>query len=191
MKHPALKNLVLSAMFIAVGIVLPFFTGQIPEIGKMLLPMHLPVFLCGLICGWQYGLAVGAILPIMRSALFFAPPMFPNAVAMCFELAAYGAVAGFLYNRSKWQCIVALYRSLLAAMIAGRLVWGIAQGILLGLSGSGFTFAAFIAGAFTTAVPGIILQLVFIPAVMVALDRTGLLRFKKTQTCSSCSANNG
>lgn len=191
MKHPALKNLVLSAMFIAVGIVLPFFTGQIPEIGKMLLPMHLPVFLCGLICGWQYGLAVGAILPIMRSALFFAPPMFPTAVAMCFELAAYGAVAGFLYNRSKWQCIVALYRSLLAAMIAGRLVWGIAQGILLGLSGSGFTFAAFIAGAFTAAVPGIILQLVFIPAVMVALDRTGLVRFKKTQTCSSCSANNG
>lgn len=191
MKHPALKNLVLSAMFIAVGIVLPFFTGQIPEIGKMLLPMHLPVFLCGLICGWQYGLAVGAILPIMRSALFFAPPMFPTAVSMCFELAAYGAVAGFLYNRSKWQCIVALYRSLLAAMIAGRLVWGIAQGILLGLSGSGFTFAAFIAGAFTAAVPGIILQLVFIPAVMVALDRTGLVRFKKTQTCSSCSANNG
>ena len=100
MKHSALKNLVLSAMFLAIGIVLPFFTGQIPQIGKMLLPMHLPVFLCGLICGWQYGLAVGLILPVMRSSIFFMPAMFPTAIAMSFELAAYGAVAGFLSKRS-------------------------------------------------------------------------------------------
>lgn len=188
MKHSALKKLVLSAMFIAIGIVLPFFTGQIPEVGKMLLPMHLPVFFCGLICGWQYGLAVGLILPIMRSAMFTMPVMFPTAVAMGFELATYGAVAGFLYNRSKWQCIVALYRSLIIAMLAGRLVWGCVQAVLLGLSGSAFTFSAFIAGAFTTAIPGIILQLIFIPAVMVALDRTGLVHFKKAQS-APCSAN--
>ena len=188
MKHSALKNLVLSAMFIAIGIVLPFFTGQIPEVGKMLLPMHLPVFFCGLICGWQYGLAVGIILPVMRSAMFTMPVMFPTAVAMSFELATYGAVAGFLYNRSKWPCIVALYRSLIIAMLAGRLVWGCVQAILLGLSGSAFTFSAFMAGAFTTAIPGIILQLIFIPAVMVALDRTGLVHFKKAQS-APCSAN--
>ena len=69
MKHSALKNLVLSAMFLAIGIVLPFFTGQIPQIGKMLLPMHLPVFLCGLICGWQYGLAVGLAGYALRNIL--------------------------------------------------------------------------------------------------------------------------
>ena len=107
---------------------------------------------------------------------------------MSFELATYGAVAGFLYNRSKWQCIVALYRSLIIAMLAGRLVWGCVQAILLGLSGSAFTFSAFMAGAFTTAIPGIILQLIFIPAVMVALDRTGLVHFKKAQS-APCSAN--
>ena len=188
MKHSALKNLVLSAMFIAIGIVLPFFTGQIPEVGKMLLPMHLPVFFCGLICGWQYGLAVGIILPVMRSAMFTMPVMFPTAVPTSFELATYGAVAGFLYNRSKWQCIVALYRSLIIAMLAGRLVWGCVQAILLGLSGSAFTFSAFMAAALTTAIPGIILQLIFIPAVMVALDRTGLVHFKKAQS-APCSAN--
>lgn len=187
MKHSALKNLVLSAMFLTIGIVLPFFTGQIPQIGKMLLPMHLPVFLCGLICGWQYGLAVGLILPVMRSAIFFMPVMFPTAIAMSFELAAYGAVAGFLYNRSKWQCIIALYRSLFIAMLAGRLVWGCVQALLLGLSGSAFTLAAFFAGAFTNAVPGIILQLVFIPAVMVALDRTGLVRFRKAHSAEVCA----
>ena len=71
----SLKNLVLAAMFMAIGFVLPFLTGQIPQIGNMLLPMHLPVFLCGLICGWQYGLAVGFILPLIRSLVFGMPPM--------------------------------------------------------------------------------------------------------------------
>lgn len=74
MKHSPLKNqiydLVLAAMFLAIGIVLPFFTGQIPQIGSMLLPMHLPVFICGLICGWQYGLIIGFILPLLRMTLF-------------------------------------------------------------------------------------------------------------------------
>lgn len=187
MKNSALKKLVLSAMFLAIGIVLPFFTGQIPQIGKMLLPMHLPVFLCGLICGWQYGFAVGLVLPVMRSAMFTMPVMFPTAIAMSFELATYGAVAGFLYNRSKWQCIIALYRSLIIAMLAGRFVWGAVQAVLLGVSGNAFTLSAFFAGAFTTAIPGIILQLVFIPAVMVALDRTGLVRFRKAHSAEVCA----
>lgn len=187
MKNSALKKLVLSAMFLAIGIILPFFTGQIPQVGKMLLPMHLPVFFCGLICGWQYGLAVGLVLPVMRSAMFTMPVMFPTAIAMSFELAAYGAVAGFLYNRSKWQCIIALYRSLIIAMLAGRLVWGAVQAVLLGVSGNAFTLSAFFAGAFTTAIPGIILQLVFIPAVMVALDRTGLVRFRKAHKAEVCA----
>lgn len=176
-----IKNLTLSAMFMAIGIVLPFFTGQIPQIGNMLLPMHIPVFLCGLICGWQYGAAVGFILPLMRSVLFTMPRLFPNATAMAFELLTYGLVAGLLYSRSRWQCVIALYRSIIAAMVAGRIVWGAAQIILLGISGSAFTWKAFMAGAFLNAIPGIIVQLILIPAVMVALNRTGLVRFRKQQ----------
>lgn len=178
----SIKNLTLSAMFIAIGIVLPFFTGQIPRFGNMLLPMHLPVFLCGLICGWQYGAAVGFVLPLLRSSLFGMPVLFPSALSMAFELMTYGFVAGFLYNRSKWQCIVALYRSIITAMLAGRVVWGIVQIILLGISGSAFTWKAFMAGAFLNAIPGIALQLVMIPTIMVALNRTGLVKFRKHQT---------
>lgn len=174
-----LKNLTLAAMFLAAGLVLPFVTGQIPQIGSMLLPMHLPVLLCGLVCGWKYGLVVGFILPLMRSVLFGMPPMFPTAVAMAFEMAAYGALAGFFYGRSKWKCVVALYRALLAAMLGGRLVWGGAMVILMGLGGSGFTWAMFLSGAFLNAIPGIILQLIFIPVMMIALDRTGLVRFHR------------
>ena len=59
-----IQNLVLSAMLLAVGIVLPFFTGQIPKVGSMLLPMHLPVLVCGLVCGWQYRWIYSAIVSI-------------------------------------------------------------------------------------------------------------------------------
>ena len=177
------KNLTLSAMFIALGLTLPFLTGQIPEIGMMLLPMHIPVLLCGLICGWKYGAIVGFILPLMRSAVFGMPMLMPMAVSMAFELATYGFVIGLLYGISKWQCIVALYRCMIIAMIAGRIVWGIAMWALLmgGFVPWGFTLELFISGAFVGAIPGIILQLILIPTVMVALNRAGLVRFHKAR----------
>ena len=181
MKSKTIKNLTLSAMFLAIGLVLPLLTGQIQQIGNMLLPMHIPVFLCALICGWKYGLAVGIILPLLRSVTFGMPPLFPTAIAMSFELATYGFVAGFLYNRSRWQCVKALYRSMLIAMVAGRAVWGVVQIALLGMNGSAFTWQMFMAGAFLNAIPGIVLQLMLVPAIMVALDRAKLVPFKKTQ----------
>lgn len=173
-KH--IQNLVISAMLLAVGIVLPFFTGQIPQVGSMLLPMHLPVLVCGLVCGWQYGGLVGLVLPLLRYVLFGMPPM-PNGIAMSFELASYGAIAGFMYGHSRWKCIISLYRSLIAAMIGGRIVWGAVSVLLFGMTGGAFTWQMFIAGAFLNAIPGIVFQLVFIPALMVALNRTGLVRF--------------
>ena len=181
MKHTALKNLVLSALFMAIGLILPFFTGQIPAIGKMLLPMHIPILLCGLICGWQYGLGVGFVLPLLRSLLFTFPAMFPNAVSMAFELAVYGAVVGWLYTRSRWQCVRALYKSLIPAMLAGRLVWGGVMVVLMGISGSAFTWQLFIGGALLNALPGIALQLVLIPSVMVLFDRTKLVCFTRSE----------
>lgn len=175
MNKKIVSNITISAMFIALGIVLPIFTGQIPQIGKMLLPMHIPVFLCALICGWRYGAIVGFILPYMRYMIFGMPVLFPTGIAMSVELCTYGLVAGFLYNSSKWQCIIALYRSLIISMLAGRILWGITQIALLGLSGKAFTWQMFAAGAFFNAIPGIIIQLILIPVIMVALRKTGLV----------------
>ena len=174
-----IKNLVLSAMFIAIGIVLPFLTGQLQQIGNMMLPMPLPVLICGLICGWKYGGAVGFILPILRFAMFGRPPIFPIGAAMAFELAAYGIIAGWMYNHSRWQCIISLYRSLITAMIGGRLVWGVVRVLFTGVAGEAFTWQMFLSGALFTAIPGIIIQLIFIPALMVALDRTGMVHFRR------------
>lgn len=168
-----LKKLIYAALCLALCMVLPLLTGQIPEIGKRLSPMHIPVFLCGFLCGWPWGLAVGAIAPILRSFLFGMPALYPDAVVMLFELATYGAVAGILYRvlpRKPWSVFVAL----VIAMIAGRLVWGAAKWLLLGLSGTPFTLEMFLAGAVLNAIPGIILHIVLIPVIVLALNKAGL-----------------
>ena len=175
----AIRRLTLSAMFLAIGIILPFFTGQIQHVGNMLLPMHLPVFLCGMICGWRYGGAVGLILPLLRSLLFGMPPMYPNAVGMAVELEVYGIVAGFIYGKLKRQSPLTVYIALIPAMLIGRAVWGVSQIILLNVRQDAFTWQMFTAGAFFNAIPGIIIQLILIPSVMAVLHYTGVMKFRK------------
>ena len=162
-----LRNLILSAMFLTLAFVLPFITGQIPQIGAMLLPMHIPVLLCGFFCGAPWGLAVGFIAPLFRSVIFGMPPMFPTALCMAFELAAYGLVSGFMY-RLMPKNRVSVYAALICAMAMGRAIWGIAMFMCMG---GNFGLEAFIAGAVTSAVPGIILQLVLIPVLVIALQK--------------------
>ena len=169
--HKKLLKMILAALFLALAYVMPFLTGQIPEIGSMLCPMHIPVLLCGFICGWPWGVTVGFVAPLFRSLLTGGfPPMFPTAVCMAFELAAYGGVAGLMHRllpRKKPY----IYCSLLAAMIVGRIVWGAAMFVCMGVSGGTFTLAAFLAGAITNAIPGIILQIVLVPVLVMVIDR--------------------
>lgn len=178
MRDSSVRNIALAAMFIALGLVLPLLTGQIPQFGNMLLPMHLPVLLCGLICGPKIGLVVGFILPPLRYMVFGMPPIYPTGLAMAFELATYGLVAGFIYASSKRKTLGLVYSSLIISMILGRVVWGIAQTILLGLGGNTFGFKVFLTSGFINAIPGIILQLVLIPAIMMALEKSSLLKDK-------------
>ena len=163
-------KLVISAVCLALCMVLPFLTGQIPEIGSMLSPMHIPVLLCGFICGPAWAAVVGALAPLLRFALFSMPPLFPTGVAMCVELAAYGAVSGLMY-RALPRKPVSIYISLITAMLAGRVLWGIVRLALTGVTDSPFTWSAFIAGAFTQAVPGIILHIMLIPLIVLALEK--------------------
>lgn len=163
------KKIVYSALYLAMGIVLPLVTGQIKEIGDSLLPTHLVVLLCGYICGYKYGFIVGLILPFLRSFLFEMPPLYPNALWMSAELSTYGFMSGFLYNKFFNKQIWWLYLGLIVSMISGRIVWGIAKMILLGLSGKHFTFYAFLTGGFIDAFPGIIIQLIFIPVLIAQL----------------------
>ena len=169
-----IQKLVIAAVCLALCLVLPFLTGQIPEVGSMLCPMHIPALLCGFFCGWPWGLAVGFIAPILRSLTFGMPPMFPVAICMAFELAVYGLAAGVFYKlfpRKKGYT----YAALILAMILGRIVWGAAMFLCVGVGG-GFTLAAFFAGAITNAIPGILLQIVLIPVLVMILDNPKILK---------------
>jgi len=175
MKVSTVRKLVLSGFFIALGFVLPFLTGQIPEIGSRLLPMHIPVLICGFVCGWPYGLIVGFITPLLRSMLFTMPPMVPTAAAMAFELATYGLVAGLTYKLFPKKPAF-IYVDLIVSMICGRIVWGIASYFIYGFITKAFTWELFVAGAFLNAVPGIVIQIVLIPVIIMALSKARLLK---------------
>ena len=168
-KSPA-RDLVLAALFLALAFVLPMITGHVPQIGNMLCPTHFPVLLAGFVLGGPWGLALGFIAPLLRSLLFGMPPMFPIAISMAFEMAAYGAVSGWMYRKVP-HTLPMTYATLAAAMVAGRLVWGAVRFVLAGLSGSSFPFSAFLSGALLTAIPGIIAQLILIPLIVTALKK--------------------
>ena len=169
------NKLVLAALFLNIGLVLPFFTGNIPQFGAMLLPMHLPVLLCGIILGPRYGALVGLILPLTRFFMVGMPPLFPTAISMTFELAAYGLVIGILYARLP-KTVPCLYASLIGAMLVGRVVWAATRVVMMGLTDVVFSFELFLAGAFINAVPGIILQIVLVPTLVLALKKAGWQR---------------
>ena len=169
-KHKNLRQLILAAMFLTLALALPFLTGQIPQVGSALCPMHIPVLLCGFFCGPWYALAVGLVAPLLRFALFGMPPLMPTGIAMCLELATYGFVSGLLYKLLPGKKVFT-YVTLIAAMLAGRIIWGIARVILAGLAQSEFAWTAFLSGAFVNAVPGIILHILLIPVLVIALKR--------------------
>lgn len=169
-------KIILSALFLALAYVMPFFTGQIPEIGSMLCPLHIPIILCGFLCGWKYGLVIGLIAPLFRSLTLGMPPLFPNATCMSFELSIYGAVSGLMYNILPKKKLY-IYCSLFTAMIFGRIIWGIAMFICMGIKNSPFTFNAFLTGAITNAIPGIILQIIIIPILIIVVEKIKKAKF--------------
>ena len=167
------RKLTLSALFLALGLVLPLITGQIPQIGKMLLPMHIPVLLCGMVCGAPYGAVCGLLGPLLSSILTSMPTaaLMP---AMMVECAAYGLTTGLMLRLVRTGKTYAdLYLSLVAAMLVGRLVSGVTKALFF-MAGQ-YTLQAWIAASFVTALPGIVLQLAVVPSIVYYLMRAGLI----------------
>lgn len=164
---------ILSALFLALAYTLPFLTGQIPEIGSMLCPMHIPVLLCGYLCGWPWGFFVGLAAPLFRSLTLGMPILFPKALCMAIELAAYGALSGILHHvLPKKKAFI--YLSLIIAMIGGRLLYGISMFFCLG---GNYGFSVFLSGTVLEAIPGILLQIVLIPLIVIICEHSAF--FKK------------
>ena len=175
MRNTRLRKLLYAAMLMALGLLLPFLTGQNFQLGQMLSLMHIPVLLCGFICGWPWGLAVGFITPLLRSLIFSAPPMMPTAIAMAFELAVYGLLTGLLY-RALPKKNGFLYMTLIVSMVGGRVVWGAVSFFLYGFIDKAFTWQVFVSSVVLTSWPAILIQIALVPALLIALKRTKVLQ---------------
>lgn len=169
------KEMVLSAFFLALCLLLPFLTANNRELGNMLCLMHLPIFLAAYLIDYRWAMVVGFIAPILRSFIFGVPPMIPTALAMAFELLTYAFLAGVLYrafNKKVWG----IYVSLLISMVGGRVVTGIVKAIIMGASGSKLTFDVFLTTNVITTLPGIAIQIIVIPLIILTLRKVNLNR---------------
>lgn len=162
------KNIVLSGLFIALGLVVPMAFHQFGMGGQVFLPMHLPVLIAGLFLGPIEGFLVGMGSVVLSTVLTGMPPVFPMMPIMIVELAIYGLVAGILYKKMKQNIFV----SLISSMILGRIASAIVVYILIKFFGFKAPGAiTFVMGGVATALPGIAIQLVFVPLIVKTLER--------------------
>lgn len=176
-RKSGLYSLLVTAILLAVGIVLPFLTGNVQVLGQAISPLHIPVLICGLTCGWCWGMGLGIVLPLLRSVLFGMPPLVPVAIPMAFEMAAYGALCGLLYpmlskkmSKTCWAMLIAM----VIAMLAGRLVGGAAKAVVMGIQGNTYTFPAFVTAYFVNTPVGAVIHLIVVPLVVTALEKARL-----------------
>ena len=169
----SLRKLTYSALYLALAMVLPFLTGQIPNIGRMLSPLHIPALLCGFTVGWPWGLAVGFIAPLLRHLIFKMPPM-PGALFMAFEMAVYGALSGLLYRllpKKPWN----FYVTLIVSMAAGRVAWGLARSAFALINRESIPFRLILDSTVLSGIPGIVLHIVLIPLLVLTAEKAGLM----------------
>ena len=172
-KMSNVKKSIITAVCIALCYVIPLMFHGIQNAGNIFCPMHIPVFICGLICGWQYGLLCGIAGPALSSALSGMPPV-AILPSMMVELAAYGTAAGLMMKLVRTKSTYAdLYISLIIAIVCGRVLAGLAKALIF--ARGSYSMSAWIAGSVVTSWPGTVIQLVFIPTIVFALMKSHLI----------------
>lgn len=179
MKKNNVIDLAAAALCVALGILIPSVFHLFGQAGATFCPMHIPVIICGMVCGWKYGGLCGLIVPLLSFLIIGMPPIYPTGVSMMLELCAYGVLAGLLYKRFN------VFISLIGAMIGGRVIYGLTNLILMGLANTTYSIRTFLTAAFVTALPGIVIQLIFIPALIVLLEQVGFLKKKQQDESDS------
>jgi len=182
------KKSIVTSMCMAFCVVLPMLAHSMPGAGPMLLPMHIPVLLCGLICDWPFGLFCGLAGPLLSSLLTGMPPAATLPVGTL-ELAAYGLVTGLMMKFVRTKSIYAdLYLSLIAAMLVGRVVAGLARALIFA-SGS-YSLALWAAGYFVTSFPGLLIQIALLPSIVCALESARLIPKRYPLSADAMSMRN-
>lgn len=160
------NKLILTSLFIACGLLLPLAFHSFGMGGRTFLPMHLPVFMGGLLLGWLPGLIIGALTPVLSSLLTGMPPLIPSLPMMFVELALFGLVSGYLYHDKRKN----IYFALITAMIVGRLGAAFVLMLFSDILGIKLHPLTYVAATFMTGLAGVIFQIVFIPILVKRLE---------------------
>ncbi len=172
------RAITIAATLTALGVIIPVIFHSTQISGQVFLPMHIPVLLCGIICGPFLGAVSAATVLIISTTATGMPPAYPTGLLMVFELIAYAVTSGVLMRTIKINnLLLKLYISLVAAMLVGRGIYGLAAYVVLGVIGNGYTFAVFLSSAFVKALPGIAIQLILIPPLVLTLKKARLLNY--------------
>ena len=172
MKMLNTRKMAFTALFIACAVALPLAFHTIPNAGLIFLPMHIPVLICGLICGFPYGLICGVVAPLLSSLLTGMPPAAMLPQMLC-ELAVYGLVTSLLIRYAPVKHEIArIYVALVGAMISGRLIYGALNAMIF--RAGRYSFELWMSTALLTAIPGIVIQILIVPAAVFALQKARL-----------------
>ena len=167
------KKSIITAVCIALCYVIPLMFHGIQNAGQIFSPMHIPVFICGLVCGWSYGLLCGLVGPMLSSALT-GMPVIAMLPPMMVELSVYGVVSGIMMKLVHTKSTFAdLYISLIAAIICGRVLAGLSKALIF--ARGSYSIATWVAGSVVMSWPGTVIQLVFIPGIVFALMKSHLI----------------
>ena len=161
------KEIVLSGLLLATGIILPMLFHMFGMTGPIALPMHIPVLIGGFLLSPQLALLLGIITPVISGMLTGMPVMFPMGIIMAVELGIYGLTASLMTRKLKLTAIP----SLIISMITGRIAAGLTVAFLVQLFGVKMNPVTYVRGAIVTGLPGIIIQLIFIPTLIYAINK--------------------
>lgn len=173
----ATKKITISAAMLAMGILLPFCFHLIPNGGSVFTPMHLPIIICGFVAGPFYGAIIGLLCPLF-SFLFTGMPMIAVLPGMMIELFFYGLVSGLFFRLFHTRySLLDIYLTLIVSMLVGRLFGGLANYLLYifnRIDGS-YSLEKFFSAYFLISWPGILIQVILIPAIVFALTKVGFI----------------
>ena len=171
-KNSSVREIVIAGLFIAMGLVLPMVFHSF-DLGSSFLPMHIPVLISGFVLSAPFATIVGALTPFLSAIITGMPPLYPVMPYMVFELAAYAAVVSVISRKLKWI----VYLTLVLSMAVGRIVAGAAVWLMVAVFGAKLPNPfVFISTAVVTGIPGIIIQLIAIPPLVMLLKKTNVIR---------------
>ncbi len=171
MKLSNQKRALFAAACTLLGLVLHLVLSLVPNGEIHLAPLQLPVLLCGLVCGWPFGLLCGLCTGGLGALL---PGMLPLLPRMLLELCAYGAISGLMMRFVHTRRLFAdLYLSLAGAQLLGRAAAGAANAFFF-FAGE-YSAALWLRESFLIVWPGIFTQLLLLPMMAASLEKAGFI----------------